>query len=163
MTRTFRTGAVGALLDEYERALEDLHRTISDLTDREISTIVDAATDDEDCRSVQTILAHVVRSTHVYAVNVRRVTGGQGEFPPKRLRATASEYRQDLLEGFRLTVETFTGVSDRQIEEYDETRKILTSWGQRYDIEQMMEHAIVHILRHRRQIERFKTVLRGAQ
>jgi hypothetical protein len=27
-------------------------------------------------------------------------------------------------------------------------------WGMRYNLEQMMEHAIVHILRHRRQIER---------
>ena len=27
--------------------------------------------------------------------------------------------------------------------------------GKAYDFEQLMEHAIVHILRHRRQIERF--------
>jgi hypothetical protein len=30
-----------------------------------------------------------------------------------------------------------------------------THWGQTYDLEQLLEHAIVHILRHRRQIERF--------
>ena len=29
-----------------------------------------------------------------------------------------------------------------------------SSWGVRYDLEQLLEHAIVHILRHRRQIER---------
>jgi len=29
-------------------------------------------------------------------------------------------------------------------------------WGQRYDLEQLLEHAIVHVLRHRRQIERLK-------
>ena len=28
--------------------------------------------------------------------------------------------------------------------------------GQSYDAEQLLEHAIVHILRHRRQIEKFK-------
>jgi hypothetical protein len=28
-------------------------------------------------------------------------------------------------------------------------------WGPTYDLEQLLEHAIVHILRHRRQIERF--------
>jgi hypothetical protein len=32
---------------------------------------------------------------------------------------------------------------------------LLTGWGQHYDIEQMMEHAIVHVLRHRRQVEKF--------
>ncbi|MDX1940766.1 MAG: hypothetical protein SFU99_09460, partial [Saprospiraceae bacterium] len=33
--------------------------------------------------------------------------------------------------------------------------EIKAFWGQVFDLEQMLEHAIVHILRHRRQIERF--------
>ena len=33
--------------------------------------------------------------------------------------------------------------------------KMKVSWGQEYDLEQLLEHAIVHILRHRRQVERF--------
>ena len=33
--------------------------------------------------------------------------------------------------------------------------KIKTRWGQLYDVDQLFEHAIVHVLRHRRQIERF--------
>ena len=41
------------------------------------------------------------------------------------------------------------------IEEGNDNNKMHVSWGQSYDIEQLMEHAIVHILRHRRQIERF--------
>jgi hypothetical protein len=41
------------------------------------------------------------------------------------------------------------------LEEYDPSKKILTHWGQVYDIDQMMEHAIVHVLKHRRQIQRF--------
>ena len=32
--------------------------------------------------------------------------------------------------------------------------KMPTPWGTTYTLEQMLEHAIVHILRHRRQIER---------
>ena len=32
-------------------------------------------------------------------------------------------------------------------------------WSGRYDVEQLMQHAIVHVLRHRRQIERFKMLL----
>ncbi|RZL62393.1 MAG: hypothetical protein EOO93_08955 [Pedobacter sp.] len=39
------------------------------------------------------------------------------------------------------------------LEEFDPSKKINARWGQQYDVEQMMEHAIVHILRHRRQIE----------
>jgi hypothetical protein len=32
---------------------------------------------------------------------------------------------------------------------------INSTWGTRYDVEQLLEHAVVHILRHRRQIEKF--------
>ena len=42
-----------------------------------------------------------------------------------------------------------------ELEEPANDKKMLVSWGQLYDIEQLMEHAIVHILRHRRQVERF--------
>ena len=40
-------------------------------------------------------------------------------------------------------------------------KKIVVKWGQTYDPEQLFEHAIVHILRHRRQIERFLLQLRS--
>jgi hypothetical protein len=32
---------------------------------------------------------------------------------------------------------------------------INSGWGVTYDAEQLLEHAIVHVLRHRRQIEKF--------
>ena len=41
------------------------------------------------------------------------------------------------------------------LEESDNIKKLTTRWGQMYNIEQLLEHAIVHVLRHRRQIERF--------
>ena len=48
------------------------------------------------------------------------------------------------------------------LEELDNNKKILVAWGQLFDIDQLFEHAIVHILRHRRQIERFLLKLRVA-
>ncbi|HEY6437647.1 MAG TPA: hypothetical protein VIY47_13730, partial [Ignavibacteriaceae bacterium] len=33
--------------------------------------------------------------------------------------------------------------------------KMNVRWGPQYDLEQLLEHAVVHILRHRRQIEKF--------
>ena len=33
--------------------------------------------------------------------------------------------------------------------------KMQVRWGPTYDFEQLFEHAIVHVLRHRRQIDRF--------
>lgn len=37
-----------------------------------------------------------------------------------------------------------------------------TSWGVSYDLEQMLEHAIVYVLRRRLQIEKFIALLRRA-
>ena len=40
-------------------------------------------------------------------------------------------------------------------EEEASSLQIRSGWGPLYDFEQLFEHAIVHVLRHRRQIERF--------
>jgi len=37
MTKNYRTGAIGALLDEYERAIADLQQVIAPISDRELS------------------------------------------------------------------------------------------------------------------------------
>jgi hypothetical protein len=58
------------------------------------------------------------------------------------------------------TVETLAHHWDMTEEEAIKT-VANTAWGQVYDFEQFMEHAIVHVLRHRRQIERF-LIKRGA-
>ncbi len=47
-----------------------------------------------------------------------------------------------------------------RIKDWDDIRQAAvrfeSRWKQPYDIEQMLEHAIVHILRHRRQLERWR-------
>ena len=70
---------------------------------------------------------------------------------------SSKEYHNDLENLILYTIETFESIQDFELEEFDEDKKIKTSWGQVYDIEQMMEHAVVHVLRHRRQIEKFKS------
>jgi len=160
MKITNRPGAVGALLDEYERAILDLQKTIDDISDQELITIVDNQTSDDNCKSIQTILAHVVRAAYGYAIRIRNLKGFNLEIPEKLFRLNVKEFQNDLTSFFAFTVDTFSDIEDKELEQFDNTKKIVSSWGQIYDIEQMMEHAIVHILRHRRQIEKFKTLLR---
>jgi len=51
------------------------------------------------------------------------------------------------------TIETLNNKWDMPFEEI--TKNVIeTRWEQKYDFDQLLEHAIVHILRHRRQIER---------
>lgn len=158
MSKNFRQGAVGALLDEYERAISDLKKVIETLPDAILTTIIDPQTSDDNCRSVQTILSHVVHAGYGYAVSIYRQKGYVIERPGKAFYTTVREYLHDLDNVLAFTENVFKEIKDNELEQYDDTLKILTGWGQRYDIEQLTEHAIVHILRHRRQIEKLTKI-----
>ncbi len=160
MAKTYRQGAVGALLDEYERAIADLRQAIANISNEELIKVVDSKTTDSNCKSIQTILSHVVRSGYAYAIDIRQISGCKTDYPHFLPHFTVKDYLRDLDGFFDFTIETFKSIQDSQLEEFDNNKKIMTSWGQVYDIEQLTEHAIVHILRHRRQIEKFKISLR---
>jgi hypothetical protein len=148
-------GAVGALLDEYERSIEALKALLLTIYNNELTTIVDTKTEDEDCRSIQTIMSHVVRSGFGYAIIVRKSMGESLEYRDREYLNSAAEYCTALDEMFAYNVQLFEDYPNLKLEEYDKAQKMLVSWGQTYDVEQLFEHAIVHILRHRRQVERF--------
>lgn len=152
-------GAVGALLDEYERAIRELQRVLRGLSPEHLTTIVDTETTDQDCVSIQSILTHVLRAGHWYALEILKLQGESIAFPTNQLFDSTETYQSELNEIFRFTERLFARYPNITLEENDPSKKILTKWGQQYDVEQMMEHAIVHILRHRRQIERFKVRL----
>lgn len=152
--------AVAALLGEYERAIKELLNVIGDLGVADLTTIVDHLTANPDCKSIQTILAHVVSSGYSYCIYIRELKSKSDQLRRKIQRDSVAEYKKDLDEVFKFTSDTFALIDDNELEEFDENKKIKTAWGQAYDIEQLMEHAIVHVLRHRRQIERFKILLK---
>lgn len=153
-------GAIGALLDEYERAIKDLKVVLKAVTPSELTTIVDDKTADEDCRSIQTILSHVVRSGYGYAIYVRKYQGEMLDFRTNTLLESVDAYNAALEDMFAFNVQLFADYPNLTLEEFETDKKILVRWGQLYDVEQLFEHAIVHILRHRRQIERFLLRLR---
>lgn len=160
MKKKYRTnGAIGALLDEYEKSINELKEVISTVTPSELTEIVDEETKDEDCRSIQTILSHVVESGYTYVIETRKSLGERVPYMRKELLNSTNEYAFALDEMFAYNEKLFEDFPDIQLEEYDPSQKFKVRWGQVYDVEQIFEHAIVHILRHRRQIERFKLIL----
>lgn len=161
MEQPLFTGAKSALLAEYERALNDLRQVVATVQPQELTAIVDPTTEDENCRSIQTILTHVVRSGFSYATYIRRQQGEQLEWRPLQTMETIAAYQTELEAAFDFTRQTFECYPDIELEVMEAENKMLTRWGQLYDTEQLMEHAIVHILRHRRQIERFLVQLRS--
>ncbi|MTH13993.1 DinB family protein [Flavobacterium sp. LC2016-01] len=153
-----RKGAVGALLDIYEQAILDLQNVIKNIPDNALTNIIDEKTTNEDCKSVQTILSHVVSSGYSYAISIQNLKGHNLQRPEKIFHLTIAEYLNDLKNVFDFTESIFREIKDEELEQYDDSLKIKTGWGQLYDIEQLMEHAIVHILRHKRQIEKLKSI-----
>ena len=152
----YRQGAIGALLDIYEHAIGELKQTISDIPDSALTIITDSQTKDDNCRSVQSILSHVVHGGYGYATTIDNAKGKSVARPPKIFHNTIHEYLEDLDGVFIYTENVFKELKDDDLEEPDNNRKMQTNWGQWYDIEQLTEHAIVHILRHKRQIKKIK-------
>jgi uncharacterized damage-inducible protein DinB len=153
MSKTYRNGAIGALMDEYERAASDLKRLVEQIPDEEYTRIVDSQTQDEDCRSAQTIMSHVVRAAYGYADYIREQISVESTRPQPRLLSRRESLEQlDAALGY--TVQTLDGRWEMSAEEISGI-VIKTRWGPVYDAEGMLEHAIVHLLRHRRQLEKF--------
>jgi len=149
------TGTIKALLDEYKKSVGELIAVIKPLSSKEILVTRDDRTTNENCRSVQTVLTHVVYAGYGYINFIENHLGSKKERRPKQLFENAVDYIDELKGMFDYCENFFMEHSNIELEEYDPSKKILTHWGQVYDIDQMMEHAIVHVLKHRRQIQRF--------
>lgn len=156
MVKTYREGPVGALLDEYERAADELKNVLSDIDSHYFLAIVDHETSDPDCVSVERILNHVVNSGYGYANLIRKQFG---DAFTEKIQAKPMQTPQDacleLDQMLHYTAVTLENKMQITLEEIL-NNLIKVSWGQQYDFEQLLEHAIVHVLRHRRQIEKFK-------
>jgi uncharacterized damage-inducible protein DinB len=153
MRDVYRSGAVGALMDEYERAASELERLVGRIPDDEFVRVVDTQTNDDDCRSAQTIMSHVVRAAYGYADYIREQFSIASTRPQPTLLSRRDSLEQ-LNAALAYTVETLDGRWEMSHEELSET-VIKSRWGVVYNVESLLEHAIVHILRHRRQIEKF--------
>lgn len=140
-------------MDEYERAASELTRLVERIPDDDFTRVVDSQTEDEDCRSAQTIMSHVVGAAYGYADYLREQLSVESTRPPRRLLSRRESLEQ-LQAALRYTVETLDGRWEMTAEEISAI-VIKTRWGPVYDAEGLLEHAIVHVLRHRRQLERF--------
>jgi uncharacterized damage-inducible protein DinB len=155
MTKIGKRKAVEAVLSEYRNVVVALQKVIQDISYANLTTIVDSKTADLNCQSIQTILTHVVSSGYSYAGYIRKLKNIPDNRPGRMIKMSSGEYHKDLDALINYTEETFQNIYDNELEELNEEKKIKTSWGQVYDIEQIMEHAVMHVLRHRRQIEKF--------
>ena len=140
-------------MDEYERATTELKLLVEQTYENDYALVIDTETKDEDCRSIQSIMTHVVRAGYGYANYIREWFSIAPDGPSNRLvsRQDVTAQLEAMLE---YTARTLNGKWEMRDEEMD-SAVIHSRWGVTYNIEQLLEHAIVHILRHRRQVEKF--------
>lgn len=150
MNRTYRKGAIGALTDEYEKALNELKDLLIKIPDAEFQKVYNETTN-VDFQSIRNIVLHLINSGYGYANYIRKRFGENYVVPKLDIQKTEQGISH-LEKMFEYTVETFEGKWHLSYSELMHTI-IKTSWTT-YDLESITEHAIVHILRHRLQIEK---------
>jgi len=146
--------AVLALLDEWESASQGIVALLPRLRDTELES---GEATDESC--TRGILVHVLRAGWGYATWICE----QLDFPrpvrrtdPKMVsgRAGFEAAFAELHAGFRAALEP---LQDAQLDGPApgvSPVHFTSRWGESYGVEQMLEHAVCHNLRHRRQLER---------
>lgn len=150
-----RSGPFGALMDEYARAAEEFCRVAETFVPERFEAI--RPSDNPETASPRAICRHVCGAANRYAHYIRRARGlsfiDRFQLEPALLTAP-SDTRARLAEAVQLTevtVEPFLTVTDEQIQAVS----FVVRWGPRYNPEMLLEHAVCHVLRHRRQLERW--------
>lgn len=153
---TKRSGALGALMDLYEQEAELFFEMMNnEVTDADWAVIKDAETEDEDCRSIQTICQHMVGAAQYYIELVKK--GENPDYTIERNPIILTE-KKDFEPQFRAVLEAQAQYYENRWDMSDdeiEATKIKTGWGCILDPEGVLEHAVLHVMRHHRQILRW--------
>jgi uncharacterized damage-inducible protein DinB len=104
----YRKGATGSLMDEYERAAFELKYILQNVGEEDYARIADAETENEDCRSIQTIMNHVVRASYGYA-NYIRESLSINFLPVERKQIAHAEIVEEIDKMLAYTIEIFDG------------------------------------------------------
>jgi hypothetical protein len=110
------------------------------------------ATDDPSYQSNEHLAGHVLRASRNYLTWIgdcvkRPVTDLDSETDPVVIAGRSAAFMEEVLDGWRRHLAL---LEDGELAPV--TYK--SSWGEDYNIEQMLEHAVVHPMRHRIQLER---------
>src|SRR3954465_6254423 len=146
------SGPFGALMDEYARAAEDFCRVVEGFDLERFEA--ERPANNPNPVSPRAICLHVISAAHRYAHYIRKARGvdfiERYDGDPTRLRSP-QEVRALLTDGIEFmeaTVEPLLQASEQEIQ----ALSFVVRWGPQYDPEMILEHAVCHVLRHRRQL-----------
>lgn len=155
LDRPEEVGPFGAVMDEYARAAVDFCSALEEVSPERFTATI--ASPDPDCVSIRALSMHVLRAACGYAdyIRERRGLAKTSPFSTPPLEITRpSDVRPLLAEAMRYTEGALDGLYSADEDRF--TMLIFrVRWGAIYDPEMMLEHAVLHLLRHRRQIRRW--------
>ena len=146
----FRPGSIGALMDEYERAARDMKAVLSNVTEAEYHAVVDP---NPNLDSIRTMMTHVINSGYGYATYVSKALGT----PIDRPKVETVSYAEviPLIDSILKFTDDVLKPHYLMPEDDMDTITMTSPWKVVYSIDQMLEHAVCHVLRHRRQVEKY--------
>lgn len=144
---------IKALMEEYYRSAIELKEILSRISDADFRKVRDFATEDLDCKSIQTVVSHMVQSGYTYINYINTVS----KIERKEYETMIVSSSMGIIEIDKMLNYTHDSLKSLLYFENSEVEswKFECRWDVNYDFEQLMEHSIVHVLRHRRQIEGF--------
>jgi hypothetical protein len=146
----FRSRAVRSMVELHEAELRNFLATWKRF--KASGRPMPEANGDPDYASPELLVAHVQGAARSYMLWIREVLG----IPvasPERIRDAElivprlDEFMEETLAAWR---EHLAPLEDAQLG----PAKYTSRWGQEFDVDQMLEHAVVHPMRHRIQLER---------
>jgi 1,4-dihydroxy-6-naphthoate synthase len=155
LDRPGEPGAMGALMDEYARAAEDFCRVVEGFDAARFAAALPGLA--AHTVSPQVVCRHVLTAAHRYSDGIRRARGlpfAEGFRVEAGVPARPDALRPLLAEMLRYTeagLDGLYGQSDEQVS----VIRFQVPWGVEYDPDMLLEHAVCHLLRHRRQLERW--------
>jgi len=146
----FKSRAVWSLVELHEHEL----RRFLDVWERFVASgaPMPEAHGDESYASHEALVTHVVRAARGYLTWIgecvgRPVTDVDAESDPSKVAPRARALAESVLGAWR---SHFAGLLDAELG----PTLFRTHWGEFFSVETMLEHALVHPMRHRIQLER---------
>ena len=150
-----------SMLEEYQQAVMHFKFILSKLSLQEFTISRNPQPGKAHWESIQSVTIHVVKAGHTYANYWNTATNKEWiEYESPINKPIEGIYALDAM--LEYTHQAYERIMNRSEEEVKQMR-FETRWGATYDFEQLTEHAIVHVLVHRRQIEKYWLTVRDSQ
>jgi uncharacterized damage-inducible protein DinB len=146
----FQSRAVRSLVELHEREIREFLEVWQRFVAADLA--MPEAHGDANYESRERLAGHVLMAARGYLTRIgewveRPVTDVDGSQDPKEVAARAPRFADDVLSAYRRHL---AAVTDQELD----PQVHRTRWGELMSVENLLEHAVVHPMRHRVQLER---------